>query len=194
MKTLEQLLSDFDGRKAKSVSDLTTAFEDIAKRVLYGGFFEINDKTRIFPLEIEFYYYNENKQYPEDLNDNGMYHHNNKGKDDVPYFPIFTLYPHKSGVDVTFENKKREFRASFLIRTYHYEYESPETSDDAEKPSYLWEDMFGLHSLSGNGFSIKWHDDDSFEVLDPKKSPRIHFNKYVDGKKVADKKPWRFSR
>ena len=102
-----------------------------------------------------------------------MYH-----KGTLPYFPMFTLYPNRSGVDVTFENKKQKTRASFLIRGYEYkdvggkpeeieEYVNTESSSlkvDTEgniiehfRPQYLWEDLFGNASID-KSLIIKWVD------------------------------------
>lgn len=114
-----------------------------------------------------------------------MYH---KGKD-VPYFPVVgTFYPHESGVDVTFENKDEQYRASFLIRAYKYEKNGPVVS----KPRFLWEDLFGYESFLGAGLNIKWVDapDDVLEVnIDT--DVRFHLK---DANKQQDIKPWRFIR
>lgn len=190
MKTLLQLLKDFDGTKAKTIDELTQEFKIIANRVLFGGHFEINDKTEIFPLDIEFYYYNENSNAPADLNDSRMYH---RGKN-LDYFPIFSFYPNESGVDVTFEHEDKKFRASFLIRKYRYKYVDPDVEDTIDKPRYLWEDMFGYHSIGENGISIKWVDEPDFEFVDLKPIKREHLNTEEDGKIVPDKKPWRFKK
>ena len=51
----------------EKLSSLTSQFEAIAKCVLLGGYFEINGLRRIYPLEIEFYYHEEDEcglKYP----------------------------------------------------------------------------------------------------------------------------------
>jgi len=190
MKTLLQLLQDFDGTKATCIDDLTACFKKIAKRVLYGGHFEINDQTEIYPTDIEFYYFNENRDSIKELNDSRMYH---KGKD-VPYFPTMSFYPHESGVDVTFENgnEGKKYRASFLIRAYKYRYYHPNEEGEDSNPRHLWEDMFGYHSIGENGISIKWVDDVEFTANEPKQNKRFHLNTEVDKNVVPDTKPWRF--
>lgn len=190
MKTLLQLLQDFDGTKATCVDDLTKNFKEIAERVLFGGHFEINDKTEIFPTDIEFYYFNENADSIKELNDSRMYH---KGpEEEVPYFPIMSFYPHKSGVDLTFENEEKKFRASFLIRAYTYKYYNPDVEGSSEKPTHLWEDMFGYHSICGEGLAIKWIDAPVCTIAEMEKDARINLNTDVDKKIVKDNKPWRF--
>ena len=190
MNTLYQLLKDFDGTKAKSIDELTQSFGVIAQRVLYGGHFLINDDTEIYPHEIEFYYFNEDSHAPKELNDSKMYH---KGKG-IPYFPVLSFYPHESGVDVTFENKEKGFRASFLIRKYEYRYNNPNETGVADNPRHLWEDMFGYHSMNGEGLSIRWIDDPDFQPAEPNTSVRVNLTTMIDGQKVQDPKPWRFSK
>lgn len=190
MDTLYQLLQDFDGTKATSVDDLTLAFGVIANHVLNGGHFEINDGTKIFPLEIEFYYFNEDVHAPKELNDSKMYH---KGKT-IPYFPILSFYPHESGVDVTFENKEKSFRASFLIRRYEYQYIDPEEKGMTDNPRHLWEDMFGYHTMNGGGINIRWVDEPFCPSGAPTSSVRVNLTTEMNGQKVQDPKPWRFSK
>ena len=45
----------------EKLSSLTSQFEAIANDVLLGGCFEINSVRRIYPLEIEFYYHEEDE-------------------------------------------------------------------------------------------------------------------------------------
>lgn len=188
MKTLFQLLDEFDGRTAASINDLAEQFRKIARRVLCGGHFLINDGTKIFPLDIEFYYFNEDQDANQELNDFRMYHKGNKK--DIPYFPMFTLCPNESGIDVTFEHEEKGFRASFLIRKYRYEYVYPQKEEnDIDKPRYLWEDMFGYHSLRGGGFSVKWVDDENLIEQEPIQDVRLNLK---EDKGLQDTKPWRF--
>ena len=111
-----------------------------------------------------------------------MYHYG----ENVPYFPkAGSLHPHRSGVDVTFENEDKEYRASFLIRAYR---NGPKGEKETH-PTYLREEMFGEASFSGKGLCIKWVDKPSGEVVDPDVKARFR----LKGKdKEADKKPWRF--
>ena len=142
----------------------------------------VNEETRIYPVEIEFYLYVENDPKGKWQQDANMYH---KGKG-VPYFPKEgSLYPHRSGVDYTFENEEQKYRASFLIRCYQYEV----GGEIIRKPTYLWEDLFGYNSIAGNGLTIRWVDDPEEVTPIKKQEKRLNLN---DGKGKADEKPWRF--
>lgn len=184
MKTLKNALTDFNARNADE-NTIQAMFAETAATVLSGGYFQVNESTRIYPMDIEFYLYGEREDDPDWMKDINMYH---KGKD-VPYFPVVgTFYPHESGVDVTFENKDEQYRASFLIRAYKYEKNGPVVS----KPRFLWEDLFGYESFLGAGLNIKWVDapDDVLEVnIDT--DVRFHLK---DANKQQDIKPWRFIR
>lgn len=183
MKTLKEVLTDFNARNADENS-IQAMFSEIASIVLSGGYYQVNESSRIYPMDIEFYLYGEREGDPDWMKDANMYH---KGRD-VPYFPVVgTFYPHQSGVDVTFENKDEQYRASFLIRAYKYDKKAPVVS----KPRFLWEDLFGYESFLGDGLKIKWVDaSDDVEVI-IETDVRYHLK---DANKKPDKKPWRFIR
>lgn len=183
---LEKVLTTFNLREIKE-EKILDEFNKIAKVVFYGGYFLVNKNTRIYPVEIEFYLYGERE---EDLDtwrqDIKMIHKGNKKE--VPYFPkTGSFYPHTFGVDVTFENEEKEYRASFLIREYQYK----PNGEVVKKPTYLWEDLFGYNSFSGSGLVIKWIDDPSGCVQEPKMRKRKNL-KGKDGKQ--DPKLWRFTK
>ena len=181
MKTLSQVIAAFDPRRADE-NTIQDQFWSIAEVALYGGYFLVNGGTRIYPVEIEFYLYVENDPKGKWQQDANMYH---KGKD-VPYFPKEgSLYPHRSGVDYTFENEEQKYRASFLIRSYRYAADG----EVIKYPTYLWEDLFGYNSISGKGLTIRWVDDPEGVIPTRKQGTRINLN---DGKGKADEKPWRF--
>lgn len=183
MKTLNQALTEFNARNADD-NTIQGMFAEIAVIVLSGGYFLVNESTRIYPMDIEFYLYGERVDDPNWMKDINMYH---KGKD-VPYFPIVgTFYPHESGVDVTFENETEQYRASFLIRGYKYEKNGPKV----EKPRYLWEDLFGYGSFLGDGLKIKWVD--AYDDADVEIDTDVRYN-LKDANKKQDTKPWRFYR
>ena len=168
--------------KVKKLDCLSMEFEIIAKVVLFGGCFEINGIRRIYPLEIEFYYHEEKE---DGLKDPVMYHtsdhENNKH---LPYFPLGALNCHVSGIDVTFENKDKEHRASFLIRKYkvcEYEngkWEVKKDKEREERSTYIYEDMFMNISLF-DGINIRWV---SAESVNPPQEvnvkPRINVAEY----------------
>jgi len=183
MTHLEEVLTQFNAREANEKT-IIKEFRKIAETVFWGGYFLVNGKTRIYPVDIEFYLYGERAAEEAWMQDKKMIHRKS-GKDEVPYFPNKgSLYPHTFGIDVTFENPGLEYRASFLIRSYRKDNEPVETH-----PSYLWEDMFGRSSFSGKGLSVVWIDEESAEPRKLGQSTRLNLK---DDKKEPDLKPWRF--
>lgn len=149
--------------------------------VFHQGHFEINGDASIYPTDIEFYFHSEVETDPEWMKDYGMYHIGNKAS--FPYFPPCSIFPHRSGIDIRFEDELKQFRASFLIRSYHYEYPGPNGTGDSKLPTQLWEDMLGYCSFNrAEGLSIKWVDDthDSSNVAMPKRQERYNLCKYSD--------------
>ena len=163
----------------EKLSHLSSQFEAIAKDGLLGGCFEINGVRRIFPLEIEFYYHEEGE---DGLKDPVMYHTADHEKVAPKYFPLGALNCHLSGIDVTFENKEKQYRASFLIRKYRVcEYESGEWVEKKEcekRSTYIYEDMFMNIPLS-DGINVKWV---NVEPINPAEEilskPRINVAEY----------------
>lgn len=150
----------------EKLSSLSLQFEAIAKDVILGGCFEINGLRRIYPLEIEFYYHEEGE---DGLKDPVMYHTAEHEKVAPKYFPLGALNCHLSGIDVTFENPEKQYRASFLIRKYRVcEYESGEwveKKECEERPTYIYEDMF-MNIPLFDGITVKWI---SRETVNPTK-------------------------
>ena len=113
-------------------------FEPCAAKILAGHFLVTNTEGEksvvriIQPTAIELYYHEEGEGR---FKDPIMYHTNDRkvsynkdyfdarGIEGLPYYPIGSLNPHTSGIDVTFENAKEHYRASFLIREYTVKYE-----------------------------------------------------------------------
>ena len=113
-------------------------FEPCAAKILAGHFLVTNSEGEksvvriIQPTAIELYYHEEGEGR---FKDPIMYHTNDRkvwskenyfkdrGIESLPYFPIGSLNPHTSGIDVTFENAREHYRASFLIREYVVTYE-----------------------------------------------------------------------
>ena len=82
MKTLSEVIAAFDPRRADE-NTIQDQFWSIAEVALYGGYFLVNEETRIYPVEIEFYLFVEEDSKGNWQRDANMYH---KGKG-VPYFP-----------------------------------------------------------------------------------------------------------
>ena len=183
MKTLFEAMQAFNAREANANS-IQTMFAEIATAALSGGYFLVNNGTKIYPMDIEFYLYGERENDEAWMKDANMYHKGPK----VPYFPVIgTFYPNESGVDVTFENEKEEYRASFLIRAYRYE----ENGEVVSKPRYLWEDLFSYGSFFGDGLHIMWVD--ASEDVDVTIETDVRVN-LKDSMGQTDTKPWRFFR
>lgn len=118
---------------------IAMCFEPCAEKILAGHFKVTNTEDgkpivrTIQPTAIELYYHEEGVGR---FKDPIMYHTNDRkiwsnksyfkdrGIDGLPYYPIGSLNPHTSGIDITFENAKERYRASFLIREYKISYES----------------------------------------------------------------------
>ena len=116
-KLIEQLLEFQDSRRNKGVG-LEKLFEKLAKYLLYGGHFHCSERYDLYITSVEFYYHEEIGDNDKRIVDPIMYHRNVKDKPVVPYLNVGTLYPHWSGVDITFEDDILQYRASALIRSY----------------------------------------------------------------------------
>ena len=189
MKTLENLLKEFDGRHLTE-SQLTEQFEMIAKAAIYGGHFRVNNEDDIYIVEVEFYFHSEDDNV-SNVHDFAMYH-----RGTVDWFPIGSLHPHRSGIDVTFE-RQGAYRASFLIRKYAIEDKIIST------PSYLPEDLIGYTGcVLGDGPQIEWKDT-NYDDAPLKRNPRIKVRAYDEqgiplnddkGNKQYDDRLWRFTK
>ncbi len=189
MKTLANLLKEFDGRHLTE-SQLTEQFEIIAKAAIYGGHFRVNNEDDIYIVEVEFYFHSEDDTVSS-VHDFAMYH-----RGTVDWFPVGSLHPHRSGIDVTFE-RKGAYRASFLIRKYAIKGEIVNT------PSYLPEDLIGYTGcILGDGPKIEWKDT-NYDDTPLKRNPRIKVRAYDElgiplnddkGNKQYDDRLWRFTK
>lgn len=174
MSKLINVLQKFNLRKTTE-DTIQSEFEKIADVALNEGYFLVNGNKRIYPVEIEFYIYGERESdQVEDkrwMCDYNMYHrHYDKidrkhPKDDtknyVEYFPkTGSFFPHRSGVDVTFEDEDKEYRASFLIKAYRVD--KPNGTIE-RRSTYLGEELFGYAPFGADGLKIdiKWVDDPS---------------------------------
>ena len=188
MKTLPQLLKKFDG-SGLTENKLQAEFKEIAKAAIYGGYFRVNNEFDIHIVELEFYFHSENENVSS-VYDWAMYHRG----ENVDYFPVGSLHPHKSGVDVTFE-KEGKYRASFLIRQYEID------GIVYIQPSYLREDLIGYTGcILGDGPKIEWINVETMDCNDylVDENPRINLGAYDEkGKRIEgqfDNRNWRFTR
>lgn len=129
----------------------------IAEYVLLGGYFMAGD-TRIRVTDMEFYFHQEG-DCPGLIKDPIMYHTYDHERDALhvqrrlkdhpewakshdedkalPYFAPGTINPHASGLDFTFENEERKYRASFLVRGYLVMNENRKET----RSTYLYDDL-----------------------------------------------------
>ena len=120
-------------------------FTRCAKAILAGHFRVVNEVEgleivrEIYPTALELYYHEEGVGGFKDpimyhTNDRKIADHRKKKKPEeyfldrgiqgLPYYPFGSENPHTSGIDFTFENPSKHYRASFLIRKYDVVYES----------------------------------------------------------------------
>ena len=121
------------------------------------------------------------------MKDPVMYHTADHEGKMLDYYPLGSLNCHISGMDVTFENQEKQYRASFLIRKYRVcEYEGGawkvKKNKECEKRStYIYEDMFMNIPLS-DGINVKWV---NVEPINPAEEilskPRINVAEYKRG-------------
>lgn len=90
-----------------------------------------------------------------------MYHRNVKDKTVVPYLNVGTLYPHWSGVDITFEDDILQYRASALIRSYRIVQLKPERLElkESDLSTYVYDYLFDGLSVDKTETTIDWIDD-----------------------------------
>lgn len=214
MENFIKILKEFDNNRKESINTETVwdevavgkCFLPCAEEILCNGYFLIDNEFILDFGSIELYYHEE---YDGGLKDHKMYHTNEKlpksylnkikkypygqltlfyrsiiENNGYPYFKIGSVNLHQSGVDVTFENKEKQYRASFLIRSYRMTKKKDFNNDNVlydPCSSHLYDDMnnAGLLSL-GKRSTIEWI-------------------KYPKGGKVIqcprrnlDEKPWQF--
>lgn len=204
---LKEALSLFQGANGHE-TNLTEQFSHLAKYFLYGGYLLINSKTKVYLRDIEFYYHEETGSVKDPI----MYHRNTKRNKDVKYFPLGLLNAHESGIDITFENEQKQYRASVLIRGFNIiEGEATLPIEYNRRSTHIYEALFMQSSLL-DGLHIEW----IHEPVAPYQNDRIETavrvnvckfdengNKkayngngaYTENKKyIQDERQWRFIR
>ena len=218
---LTEILKQFEQKRKELIRDgqwgknaVADCFEPCAKEILCNGFFLVNNKYIIDLGAIELYYHEEEG----DIKDYIMYHtnaHSSKSKlfelnRGFPYFKFGSFNLHQSGVDVTFENPKEKYRASFLIRSYRVIREENELNDFTipfdKCSTHIFDDMFfnGIMFDKQNELSMEWvkcQKQGDIEKV-PRKNVTKREIKYEDDKKryvivksdEPDLRPWQFKR
>ncbi len=154
--TLTDILSTFNGGKS-SEDAINEEFAKLAKKLLYGGHFRVMNSRNIYLEEIEFYYHDEREG---GIKDPIMYHTNDHEKRELPYFKIGRFNMHTSGVDVTFENEEKQYRASFLIRAYSIDNKTIDYHS-----THIYDDMFYMGIPMNEPIEIEWIEDEMSESI-----------------------------
>lgn len=153
---LNEILATFQGGS----SDLKLINKELAKlamKLFYGGHFRVMDSKNVYLEEIEFYYHEENGSIKDPI----MYHTNDHAANGkaLPYFKLGRFNMHTSGVDVTFENEEKQYRASFLIRAY-----SVDNGPIERRSTFIYDDMFYMGIPTDERIEIEWVEDEMDET------------------------------
>ena len=200
MKNLIKILEKFDSQRTETIKSkkwdeksVAKCFLPCAKEILCNGYFFVNGKYIIDIGAIELYYHEEEG----DIKDDKMYHINKhlpknykemfKHDGGYPYFSIGSFNLHQSGVDITFENEKQKYRASFLIRSYRVlmTIEDLGNKDIKYDPhsTHIYDDLFysGLLLSTNERTTIEW--------IEYKKGGEIE---QKPRKNIKDDRSWQF--
>lgn len=204
---LKEVLSQFQGANGNEIN-LAEQFMCLAEYFLYGGYLLVNGKARVYLRDIEFYYHEEVGSVKDPI----MYHRNTKRNKDVKYFPLGLLNAHESGIDITFENKQKQYRASMLIRGFNIiEGEATLPVEYNRHSTHIYEALFMQSSLL-EGIHIKWIHEPTFPYNKDKieTAVRVNVSEYDENgnkktyegsssctenkKYVQNERNWRFIR
>ena len=175
MDNLINILKEFDTRRSEMIKKekkewnddaVAECFEPCANEILLNGYFLINNEYIIDLGSIELYYHEE----AGPIKDYIMYHRKERitsrikefNNGNLPYFEFGSMNLHQSGVDVTFENREKEYRASFLIRSYRVLRKSDDIANDIipfdPHSTHIFDDMFykGISFNEEKKTTIEW--------------------------------------
>ena len=199
--------------------------QDLANQFLFGGYLHVRgfvngaqvDK-KIYLNAIEFYYHECKDKNPDNqrIKDYIMYHIPDETTTPVSMsksekelrqwrdniFPLGTLHAHTSGVDITFEDPKGQFRGSVLIREYIVVENSDFSNLRVEhRSTFLYDELLmGMNIMNGNSISITWQDTNKqpIEKTSAKERVNVQIKELVNGqmviKNTKDTRPWHFRR
>lgn len=152
-KTLKEVLDIFQGVNGDEIQ-LLKEIQVLNTLFFFGGYFQVNNR-KIYLADIEFYYHEEGIR--NKMKDFIMYHTNDHEKKIVDYFPLGSFNAHVSGVDFTFENRDKQYRASILIRGIKIVDDNGKVTFES-RPTYVYEYLLMGKSLFDSGINIKWVD------------------------------------
>lgn len=162
-------VTEIQGEEEK-IKHLKPQFKNLAEYFLTKGHLLINGKCgrKVYICDVEFYYHEE---FEGGIKDWIMYHRNHHPKKktkELGYLEVGQLNSHESGIDITFENKAKQYRAGMLIRGFKIVEETNDTDlpmfDYHPKAKYDDRSTHFYDALinSGNilnGFTIKWEEE-----------------------------------
>lgn len=181
MKKLKKILKSFDKERNQKIGNSWNAeavkqcFIHCAEEILCKGYFLINGKYIIDIGAIELYYHEEEGN----IKDYIMYHTNahpyksrmSEFANGYPYFKPGSFNLHQSGLDVTFENPNKKYRASFLIRSYRLletkdgKYPLYDNTKYDHCSTHIFDDMF-YEGISFSDTKIEWRIVDKGKEMD----------------------------
>lgn len=197
MDNLNNILKEFDSQRTAMINNkkwnenaVAECFEPCAKKILLNGCFLINNEYIIDIGSIELYYHEETGP----IKDYIMYHRKERvtsrikefNNGNLPYYEFGSMNLHQSGVDVTFENGEKEYRASFLIRSYRVLRKSDDIANDIipfdPHSTHIFDDMFykGISFNEEKKTTIEWIERKKsvYDIID--KIPRQNVAKYTE--------------
>ncbi len=197
MDNLNNILKEFDSQRTAMFNNkkwtenaVAECFEPCAKKILLNGCFLINNEYIIDLGSIELYYHEETGP----IKDYIMYHRKERvtsrikefNNGNLPYYEFGSMNLHQSGVDVTFENGEKEYRASFLIRSYRVLRKSDDIANDIipfdPHSTHIFDDMFykGISFNEEKKTTIEWIERKKsvYDIID--KIPRQNVAKYTE--------------
>ena len=186
--SLTDALARFRGADGKE-ENLAEQFGLLADYLLRGGYIAVGDTRRVYLRDVEFYYHEEEGPVKDPV----MYHRNTPAAE-LPYLPLGSLYPHHSGLDITFD----------------LDGDAPLPAGYETHSTYLYEALLCGPSLA-DGIRLAWVpapvlDDDDEIVCSVRRNVPLFS---PDGDKLPylgeglptanrrhlqDPRPWRFSR
>lgn len=202
--SLTEALLRFRGAEGKE-ENLLEQFTVLADYFFHQGYIAVNDSRRIYLRDIEFYYHEEGGLIKDPI----MYHRNTFAIE-CPYLPVGSLYPHVSGIDITFENPEKAYRASVLVRGYNLiEGDASIPSNYETRSTYFYEALLCGCPLS-DGLRLTWvpapvlGDDEivcssrrnvALFDINCHKIPYAGLGTSTENRKyLQDPRPWRFIR
>lgn len=170
---MDKLIERLEGfqNSRRNCEDLETSFEELAKYLLYGGYFHCSEWYDLYITSVEFYYHEENGNIKDPI----MYHRNKKkwiknSKKNQPetfskpFFKTGTLNPHMSGVDITFEDyRELKYRASVLIRAFIVKGKGVKEPKEDERSTYVYEYLFDGLSINKDESQLKWEEIEGYD-------------------------------